>query len=357
MIRGRTKRQAAYFLLMLAVIHLLCACTGPMARENGNKNGAPVGEGPVVSEDGEHQPLATPLPDPIPPGVEPNEVGQVMILMYHQIGEPEGEWTRTPANFRQDLLRLYQEGYRLISLNDFLANNIKTPAGFSPVIITFDDGTQGQFNYIDDGDTIEIDPNSAVAILEEFYHEHPDFGLAATFYIYYGNPFGQSEYREKKLRYLVEKGFEIGNHSHGHVNLAKLNTKDVERELALHNKKTQEYLPGYKVRSLALPYGASPKDCDSLMAGQYEGYAYHNDGILLVGAEPAPAPNGLKYNPHRLPRIRADGEQLEKWLTYFANNPGERYISDGHPDIISVPSAREDLVDKKSLGAKELRIY
>jgi len=32
----------------------------------------------------------------------PNELGQIMILMYHKIGSPESEWMRTPQNFRQD---------------------------------------------------------------------------------------------------------------------------------------------------------------------------------------------------------------------------------------------------------------
>ncbi|MFZ5944083.1 MAG: hypothetical protein ACOYVD_08230 [Bacillota bacterium] len=35
--------------------------------------------------------------------VKPNEVGQIMVLMYHAIGEPEAEFRRTPENFRNDL--------------------------------------------------------------------------------------------------------------------------------------------------------------------------------------------------------------------------------------------------------------
>ncbi len=129
------------------------------------------------------------------------------------------------------------------------------------------------------------------------------------------------------------------------------------KELARHIKRTKEDLPDYEVRSLALPYGASPQERMSLLEGQYQGHTYRNDGILLVGAEPAPAPNRLEYDPYRLPRIRADGKELEKWLTYFANNPGERYISDGDPDIISVPANKEGLVDKENLDGKKLRIY
>ena len=34
----------------------------------------------------------------------PNELGRVMILEYHKIDYPEERWTRTPENFRRDLV-------------------------------------------------------------------------------------------------------------------------------------------------------------------------------------------------------------------------------------------------------------
>jgi hypothetical protein len=71
-----------------------------------------------------------------------NELGSVMILMYHQIGDTEAEWMRKPQNFRRDLLNLYENDYRLISLLDYINGNIDIDAGKSPVVITFDDATQ-----------------------------------------------------------------------------------------------------------------------------------------------------------------------------------------------------------------------
>jgi peptidoglycan/xylan/chitin deacetylase (PgdA/CDA1 family) len=289
--------------------------------------------------------------------LKPNEVGQVMILMYHQLGEPEGEWTRTPENFRSDLELLYNQGYRLISLNDFLANNINVPAGYTPVILTFDDGTKGHFNYLEADGQLLVDPNCALGILMEFSHKHPDFGFAATFYVYYGNPFGQSAYIQEKFNYLAAQGLEIGNHTYTHANLKQADANLVQKELVLHIQKTQEYLPGYWVRSLALPYGADPKDRSLLVEGSYEGLRYKIYGVLLVGAEPAPAPNHKNYDPYRLPRVRADEEQLHKWLTYFQNHPEKRYISDGNPDIVTIPMGQENNIAKNSLNDKELRIY
>ncbi|MFT9498276.1 hypothetical protein, partial [Anaerosolibacter sp.] len=122
--------------------------------------------------------------------VKPNEAGQIMVLMYHAIGEPEAEFTRTPENLRKDLQYFYENGYRPISLQDYLSGNITTEAGYTPIVLTFDDGWQNNFSLIQDtkGDWI-IDPNSAVAILEKFNEEHPDFPLEATFFVNDNIPF------------------------------------------------------------------------------------------------------------------------------------------------------------------------
>lgn len=58
-----------------------------------------------------------------------NELGRVIVLAYHRIGEPEGRWTRTPAGFRRDLERLKGQGYRLVALNDVIDGVIDLPAG------------------------------------------------------------------------------------------------------------------------------------------------------------------------------------------------------------------------------------
>src|SRR5262245_14773457 len=61
-----------------------------------------VGNIPVV-EPGE------PEISPPPRGVlQPDELGQIMILEYHIIGAKEDRWERTPENFRKDMEDLYQ---------------------------------------------------------------------------------------------------------------------------------------------------------------------------------------------------------------------------------------------------------
>ena len=292
----------------------------------------------------------------------PNELGEIMILMYHEIGHPEGEWQRTPDNFRSDLQTLYTEGYRLVSLDNVVQGEINIPPGTSPVVLTFDDANRGNFNYLEQGGKVELDPDCAVAILEDFYAEYPDFGLAATFYIYYPNPFRQPPLIADKLKYLVDKGFDIGNHTYGHANLSRIGPAEIQRELALHQKHTEQYIPGYEVRSLALPYGASPQEhAELLLKGSYEGTSYRNEAVLLVGANPAPSPFHQKFNPARLPRIRASemntaGVGMYDWLDVLEANPQRRYVSDGNPNTIAVPESRLDSLDRSRTANKEIII-
>lgn len=343
---------ATAILLLLLVLPVSCSKPEsppePVQGEEGNNPGGEQLDAPEVKID--YQALGV------------NEAGEIMILMYHEIGEPESTWCRTPANFRKDLETLHAAGYRLISMNDLLDGKIDLPAGYSPVVLTFDDGRNGQFRYLEEDGRPVIDPDCAVGILEEFYAAHPDFGLAATFYIFYENPFGQSRHVQQKLSHLVEKGFEIGNHCYSHGNLRRLAPDQARRELALQVKRTQEYLPGYPVRSLALPFGERPDEMSHIIEGRYEGTTYRNEGILLVGANPAPSPFSVKFNPAALPRVRAsemetDGVGLYDWLERLRENPERRYISDGNPAVVTVPEPLAAQVDQSRLDGKSLLTY
>ena len=93
-----------------------------------------------------------------------NEFGLIPVLEYHKIGTPESQWTRTPANFRKDLALLKAAGFYPINLADLAAGAIDVPAGKSPVVLTFDDSSPGQFRVLDDG---SVDPDSAVGIMQQ----------------------------------------------------------------------------------------------------------------------------------------------------------------------------------------------
>jgi len=275
------------------------------------------------------------------PALQSNELGRVMILEYHKIDNPEGRWTRTPENFRRDLQRLWERGYRLVALNDYLDGRIALPAGTTPLILTFDDSSPGQFRYIQRGSDWIIDPECGIGILEAFAREHPGFGRAATFYVLPGaNPpnrlFNQPDLATRKLQYLASQGYEIGNHSLWHAELGRYSEAVVREQLAGAQEWVQRHVPGYRFRTLALPLGSYPKELAWALSGEAKGMGYKHDAILMVAGGAAPSPYARSFNPHRLPRIQAVERDVDFWLTYFDRNPSERYVSDGDAATITV---------------------
>jgi peptidoglycan/xylan/chitin deacetylase (PgdA/CDA1 family) len=270
-----------------------------------------------------------------------------MILEYHKIDYPEERWTRTPENFRRDLQTLYQRGYRLINLGDLIAGRINVPAGTTPVVLTFDDSSPGQFRYLSSNGSVEIDPKSGIGVLEAFVKERPDFGRAGTFFVLPGASrpnklFNQDEHATRKLRFLVSSGYEIGNHTLWHANLGKYDEKVVRKQLAEAQEWVQRHVPDYKLRTLALPHGVYPKDVNWALTGTAKGMSYRHDAILMVAGGAAPSPFARTFDPTRLPRIQAIDQDLGRWLAYFEKHPGERFVSDGDSTTITTPSGRRD---------------
>lgn len=278
-------------------------------------------------------------------GIRPNELGSVMIVMYHDIQDQEKEWVRSRENFRADLQRFYELGYSLVPLNAFLTGEMDVPPGRAPLVLTFDDGTSGQFRFAenDQGELIP-DPDCAVGILLEFAQEHTDFGHAATFFVNFPAPFGRPSHVDQKLAFLLDNGMEIGNHTYSHRNLSRVSPVVVAEEIGKLANEIKG-LCGYDMRSLALPYGGYPGSARNLDCGEYDGQEYCNLGVLLVGAEPAPSPYSKKLDPLALPRIRGSQQELDKWLAYFEKYPERRFVSDGRTDTVTVRSGEEFMLD------------
>jgi peptidoglycan/xylan/chitin deacetylase (PgdA/CDA1 family) len=277
----------------------------------------------------------------------PNELGRVMILEYHKIDYPEERWTRTPENFRRDLETLYAKGYRLINLGDLLDRRIQVPAGTTPVVLTFDDSSPGQFRYVEANGSVQVDPKSAIGVLEAFIAEKPDFGRGGTFYVLPGASkpnrlFNQPEYEGRKLQFLVSHGYEIGNHTLWHANLAKYPEATVRAQVAEAQVWIQRHVPDYKTRTIALPHGVYPTDVSWVLHGSAKGTTYNHDAVLMVAGGPAPSPFSRAFDPVRLPRIQAVERDLAYWLNYFDKNPNERFVSDGDANSVTVPAHSRD---------------
>ena len=290
-----------------------------------------------------------------------NELGDVPIMMYHGIHNiTDNEYTggnvdkdgyqRTKEAFIEDLEFYYNSGYRMIRLQDYVNGIIDVEAGLSPIILTFDDGLENNIKVtgLDENGNIIIDPNSAVGVLEDFKKKYPDFNVTATFFVN-GGLFQQSEYNEKILNWLVDNGYDIGNHSYSHADFTTISKEKSVQEIGSVYNLLDKYIPGKYVNIVALPFG-SPYDKDhsnfeAILNGIYNGNEYETESTLRVGWMPETSPFNLNFDKTFLKRVRAWDDNGNDWdikksFEYLENT---RYISDGDKDTITVP---QDQVEK-----------
>lgn len=312
------------------------------------------GEANSRSEAATHSPAAPPVGSLLKDGSvrPPNELGRVMVLEYHLIGE-EGRWTRDPERFAQDLQLLYERGYRPVSAAELMDASFNLPAGLSPVVITFDDASPSQFRYIETSDgKLEIDPASAVGVWLEFGRTRPDWRNRAVFCMlpaaeagraFFGNRGieGQkTEWRFLKVKFLHEQGFELCNHTLWHANLGKYDDAFVQEQIARGVLAIDSVVPGYRVRTFALPLGVWPRNRELAYRGSWTDpktgrvVSYDFDAVLEVAGGPTRGPHDSQFErPGRLNRVQVYGDELERTLDRM--DRGLRYVSDGNPNVVT----------------------
>ena len=341
---------------------LLAGCAGSDgdAEATGEQQGT-VDPAPDDSDDsddsadaGEASQDAEPAdPEPAPPAVDPAEVGadelgQIPVLMYHQLRDGGGsEWDMSQEEFRAELTQLFAAGYVPIRVIDLARGEIDVPAGSSPVVLTFDDSTRSQAYLDEDGN---IAPDSSIGILIEVAAEF-DVDPVASLYVITSSLFGGTADGPDIVAHLHELGMEIGNHSHTHPNLRSLDAARVQDELATNVAEVRSIVPDAEVATLSLPLGIFPEDSSLAVAGSSPAGSYANEGVLLVGYNPAPSPFAVGFDPLAIPRIQTHPDVAYQfgsawWLEQLeAGGSNRRYVSDGNPDTISFPADRADDLD------------
>lgn len=296
-----------------------------------------------------------------------NELGNVPIMMYHGIENIEKTnyiggnidkdgYQRTATAFRNDLEFYYNNGYRMIRLNDYVNGKIDVSLGKSPIILTFDDGLKNNIliTGLDDNGEIIIDPNSAVGILEEFKNKYPDFNVTATFFLNAGL-FNQPEYNEKIIKWLVSNGYNIGNHSYSHVDFSNTDKSTTTKEIGGMYNLLNSIIPEEYDNIVALPFGSpyveSADNFKYILNGVYENKEYNTISTLRVGWESELSPFHQNFNKKFLKRIRAyDNNGIEFDIEMnFKILESTRYISDGDINTIVVPEEKiDDVVNEKN---------
>jgi hypothetical protein len=222
----------------------------PKARPTSSSNASPS-----ASTSGSRSvPTAGRSAPPDPAEVKANELGLVPVMMYHRI-QPRitGEYDMTPADFRRQLQTLFAMGMRPVRTIDLVRGHFPINAGYTPVVLTFDDGYPNQFA-LDAAGT--VDPDCALGILIDVCKQFPHCTPAGSLNIN-KNPFGLSTPHEQRrgLARLHELGFEIGNHTYNHDDLSRLDAGHVQEDFARLQHLVESAVPGGAVLTMALPFG------------------------------------------------------------------------------------------------------
>lgn len=288
----------------------------------------------------------------------PNPNGHIPILEYHVIGPRDSRWGRSTARFRHDLELLYQRGYRPITVSQLVDAEIDVPAGMSPVVFTFDDASPGQFRFLEKDGHTEVDPESAVGIWLAFHRAHPDWKNRATFCLLPAGEQGHAFFGDKdiegqktawrfeKLKFLAAEGFELCAHTLWHANLAKSGDHTVQEQIARSVLAIDSAVPGYRVRTFALPLGIWPRNRALATAGAWRDprsgreVRYAFDAVLKVGGPPVPGPRSASFKPLALTRIQVFDDALEHLLDGL-DAAGARYVAGDSTSTIRPRTLRD----------------
>ena len=276
-------------------------------------------------------------------------LGKIPVLEYHVVGDStRGQFIISREKFQHDLELLYERGYRPITVAQLVDKDFSdVPPGMSPVVFTFDDASPEQFSYVEQNGQLAIDPKTVIGMWVAFNQKHPDWKNRATFCVLSGaqaghNFFGDNpkwrgqkrEWRFQKIRWLADNGFEVCNHTLWHARLDKYPDNVVQEQIARGQLAIDSAVPGYKVRTFALPLGAWPKNRPLAWRGSWtdpksgKTTSYANQTVLEVSGGPAKSPFDPAFDKTKVTRTIISGNALEQMLDHLDKSKA-RFVWDG----------------------------
>ena len=276
----------------------------------------------------------------------PNPLGRIPVLEYHVIGGDKNTlYTRTVASYKADLEEAYKLGYRPITIAQMLDKNWRdVPPGTAPAVFVFDDASDSQFRYLEQNGKLVIDPTSAVGIWLDFGRTHPGWKNRAVFCMLNGGAAGHNffgdkpqfggqkkEWRFQKVKWLGDQGFELCSHTLWHAKLNKYPDAVVQEQIARNVMGIDSAAAGYKIRTMALPYGLWPKNRPLAWQGSWtdpktkQSHRYKFDAVLEVAGGPTRSPYDPQFNPKSINRIEAIGNDISRYLNKLAKD-GTRFV-------------------------------
>ena len=337
--------------LVLLLLAAACAGSESSSRRGGSADSAAARAG----ADSGATALNSATGDVAPAGASaggslaPNPQGRIPVLEYHVIGGDKNTlYTRTVASYKADLDEAYKLGYRPVTIAQVLDKDWRdVPSGTAPAVFVFDDASDSQFRYLEQNGKLVIDPTSAVGIWLDFAKTHPGWKNRAVFCMLNGgaaghNFFGDNpkwggqkkEWRFQKVKWLADQGFELCDHTLWHMKLGQYPDAAVQEQIARNAMGIDSAAPGYKIRTMALPYGLWPKNRPLAWQGSWtdpktkQTHSYKFDAVLEVAGGPARSPYDPQFNPKSINRIEAIGTDISRQLNKLAKD-GTRFVPPG----------------------------
>ncbi len=181
---------------ILLIIVVICGCTPGVVSGNQpaepTNTPTPVYLTPTQTKTLQPTPTKTPVKIQISATVwEQNPL--VPIITYHQFPPPGITQSSMDGrkislgDLRASLQSLYDSGFSLVSLEDWLAGNLTVAPGRRPLILTMDD--LFFTNQILLGGSGKPKPDTGIGVIWQFYQEHPDFGFHLALFAILGDKF------------------------------------------------------------------------------------------------------------------------------------------------------------------------
>ena len=135
-----------------------------------------------------------------------------------------------------------------------------------------------------------------------------------------------------KLKFLAEQGFELCNHTLWHAQLSKYDDAVVQEQIARLALAVDSAVPGYQVRTFALPLGVWPKD-RALAAQRILDRSAHaaHAGVLACGGVAGGGDAGAESvrpgvrSAQSSSGCRSTGTRSSRRLAWL-EKPGRRYV-------------------------------
>jgi peptidoglycan/xylan/chitin deacetylase (PgdA/CDA1 family) len=183
---------------------------------------------------------ASPTPDTTVQAVAAR--ARIPVLCYHLIRSPTradaGHARRyivRPSVFAAQMRTLAQAGYTTVTGNQFVDHLARgTPLPRKPVLLTFDDGSAGQYTH-------------AFPVLRRHHFK-------ATFFIITGVLGKPGWLTSEQVRALDRAGMTIGAHTREHKPVTRYTSTDWQTEVTAHVRDLEQIV-GHRIGLFAYPFG------------------------------------------------------------------------------------------------------